>query len=312
MKEPIIKVSNLSHRYNVQWAVKDISFEFNSKGIYGLLGANGAGKSTLMNIMCGVLNQTHGEIHINGINLREHPVEAKKHIGFLPQQPPLQPELTIEEYLTYCAHLRLMPDASIKSAVQEVMEKCKISHFAKRIIKNLSGGYQQRVGIAQAIIHRPDFIVLDEPTNGLDPNQILEVRSLIREIAEERTVLLSTHILQEVQALCDDIWMINEGHIIFSGSLDEFDNYIMPSMFNVTLLSAPLAEELAAIPGILGVEAVGNTKYRLQFDNNREIIEHFVKLSVARDWRLVEISLEKNSLNTVFAELSRKKSKQLN
>lgn len=312
MKAPIIKVSNLSHRYNVQWAVKDISFEFNSKGIYGLLGANGAGKSTLMNIMCGVLNQTHGEIHINGINLREHPVEAKKHIGFLPQQPPLQPELTIEEYLTYCAHLRLMPDAAIKPAVQEVMEKCKISHFSKRIIKNLSGGYQQRVGIAQAIIHRPDFIVLDEPTNGLDPNQILEVRSLIREIAEERTVLLSTHILQEVQALCDDIWMINEGHIIFSGTLDEFDNYIMPSMFNVTLLSGPPADELAAIPGILGVETTGNTKYRLQFDNNREIIESFVKMSVARDWRLVEISLEKNSLNNVFAELSRKKSKQLN
>lgn len=312
MKAPIIKVSNLSHRYNVQWAVKDISFEFNSKGIYGLLGANGAGKSTLMNIMCGVLNQTHGEIHINGINLREHPVEAKKHIGFLPQQPPLQPELTIEEYLTYCAHLRLMPDAAIKQAVQEVMEKCKISHFSKRIIKNLSGGYQQRVGIAQAIIHRPDFIVLDEPTNGLDPNQILEVRSLIREIAEERTVLLSTHILQEVQALCDDIWMINEGHIIFSGSLDEFDNYIMPSMFNVTLLAGPPADELATIPGILGVETTSNTKYRLQFDNNREIIESFVKMSVARDWRLVEISLEKNSLNNVFAELSRKKSKQLN
>ncbi|SEW02040.1 ABC transporter ATP-binding protein [Chitinophaga arvensicola] len=312
MKEPIIKVSNLSHRYNVQWAVKDISFEFNTKGIYGLLGANGAGKSTLMNIMCGVLNQTHGEIHINGISLRDNPVEAKKHIGFLPQQPPLQPELTIEEYLTYCAHLRLMPEASIKTAVQEVMEKCKISHFAKRIIKNLSGGYQQRVGIAQAIIHRPDFIVLDEPTNGLDPNQILEVRSLIKEIAEERTVLLSTHILQEVQALCDDIWMINEGHIIFSGSLDEFDNYIMPSMFNVTLLAGPSTEELAAIPGIVGVETVGNTKYRLQFDNNRDIIENFVKISVARDWRLVEISLEKNSLNTVFAELSRKKTKQLN
>ncbi|RFS21697.1 ABC transporter ATP-binding protein [Chitinophaga silvatica] len=312
MKEPIIKVSNLSHRYNIQWAIKDINFEFNNKGIYGLLGANGAGKSTLMNIICGVLNQTDGDVFINGINLRENPVQAKKHIGFLPQQPPLQPELTIEEYLTYCAYLRLMPENTIKQAVQEVMEKCKISHFAQRIIKNLSGGYQQRVGIAQAIIHRPDFIVLDEPTNGLDPNQILEVRSLIKEIAEERTVLLSTHILQEVQALCDDIWMINEGQIIFSGTLDEFDHYAMPGLFNATLLAAPSPEELATVPGVLGVEVAGNNKYRLQFDNNREVLETFVKMSIANDWRLIEIYLEKNSLNTVFAELSRKKTNQLN
>lgn len=307
MKEPIIKVSNLSHRYNAQWAIKDINFEFKEKGIYGLLGANGAGKSTLMNIICGVLNQSQGDVYINGINLREQPVVAKKHIGFLPQQPPLQLELTIKEYLEYCAGLRLMPENTIKAAVEEVMEKCQISHFSGRIIKNLSGGYQQRVGIAQAIIHKPDFIVLDEPTNGLDPNQILEVRSLIKDIATERTVLLSTHILQEVQALCDDIWMINEGQIIFSGSLDEFDNYIMPSTFTATLLSSPSEAELLSIPGIQGVEIIGNTKYRLQFDNDKEIIEKFIKVCVDKDWRLIEVALEKGSLNTVFAELSKKK-----
>ncbi len=312
MQEPIISVRKLSHRYSVQWAIRDISLDFNSKGIYGLLGANGAGKSTLMNIICGVLNQTHGEVFINGINLREHPVAAKKYIGFLPQRPPLQPELTIREYLTYTAHLRLMPEAAIKQAVTEVMEKCKISHLSTRVIRNLSGGYQQRVGIAQAIIHRPAFIVLDEPTNGLDPNQILEVRSLIREIASERTVLLSTHILQEVQALCDDIWMINDGQIIFSGTLDEFDSYIMPGMFTATLLAAPPVGELAALPGILSVETISHTRYRLQFDNDREILESFVKTSVVKDWRLIEISLEKSSLNTVFAELSKKRSKQLN
>jgi ABC-2 type transport system ATP-binding protein len=309
MKEPIIRVKNLSHRYNVQWAIKDINFEFKETGIYGLLGANGAGKSTLMNIICGVLNQTNGDVFINGINLREKPVEAKKHIGFLPQQPPLQMELTIEEFLTYCANLRLMPEATIKDAVKEVMEKCRISHFAQRIIGNLSGGYQQRVGIAQAIIHKPDFIVLDEPTNGLDPNQILEVRSLVKDIARERTVLLSTHILQEVQALCDDIWMINEGQMIFSGSLEEFDNYIMPSTFTATLLSNPPEEVLLAVPGIAGVELISSTKYRLQFDNDNDIVEKFVKTSIDKDWRLIEIALEKSSLNTVFAELSKKKSK---
>jgi len=309
MKEPIIRVKNLSHRYNVQWAIKDINFEFKETGIYGLLGANGAGKATLMNIICGVLNQTDGDVFINGINLREKPVEAKKHIGFLPQQPPLQMELTIEEFLTYCANLRLMPEATIKGAVKEVMDKCKISHFARRIIGNLSGGYQQRVGIAQAIIHKPHFIVLDEPTNGLDPNQILEVRSLIKEIARERTVLLSTHILQEVQALCDDIWMINEGQIIFSGSMEEFDNYIMPSTFTATLLSNPPEQDLLTVPGISGVELISRTKYRLQFDNDKDIVEKFVKASIDRDWRLIEIALDKSSLNNVFAELSKKKSK---
>jgi len=307
MENSIVKVQNLSHRYNVQWAIKDINLEFKERGVYGLLGANGAGKSTLMNIMCGVLNQTEGDIYIRGINLRENPVEAKKLIGFLPQQPPLQPELTIKEYLQYCAGLRLMDPATTKVAIQEVMEKCQISHFANRIIKNLSGGYQQRVGIAQAILHKPEFIVLDEPTNGLDPNQILEVRALIKEIATERTVLLSTHILQEVQALCDDIWMINDGEIIFTGTLDDFDNYVMPNSFTATLLNAPSREVLLSFPGIQSIEQISHTKYRFEFDGNREQIEFFIKETVMRDWRLLEIALEKGSLNTVFAELSKKK-----
>src|SRR5690606_376489 len=233
MSEPIVRVENLSHRYSVQWAIKDINFELSGRGIYGLLGANGAGKSTIMNIMCGVLKQTQGNVWIRGSDLGAHPVEAKKHIGFLPQNPPLQTELTIEEFLTYTAHLRLMPSDRVAKAVQDVMEKCSVAHFRNRLIRNLSGGYRQRVGIAQAIIHEPDFVVLDEPTNGLDPNQILEVRGLIKTIAEERTVILSTHILQEVQALCDHIWMINEGSMIFSGPLEEFDNYLTPNTITV-------------------------------------------------------------------------------
>src|SRR5690606_12633389 len=138
-----------------------------------------------------------------------------------------------------------------KPAMEEVMSKVGITHFRKRLIRNLSGGYQQRVGIAQAIIHKPNFVVLDEPTNGLDPNQILEVRNLIREIAEERTVVLSTHILQEVQALCDNIWMINEGDVVFSGTIEEFDNYIMPNTLVVSLIASPPVEELLSIPGVV-------------------------------------------------------------
>ena len=242
MEEVIVKVENLSHRYSVQWAVRDINFEILKNGIYGLLGSNGAGKSTTMNIMCGVLKPTRGNVFIKGINTRENPVEAKRHIGFLPQQPPLHVDLTVEEYLEYCASLRHIPGKQIHKAVIEVMGKCGISHFQKRLIRNLSGGYQQRVGIAQAIIHKPDFVVLDEPTNGLDPNQIMEIRHLVKEIAEERTVVLSTHILSEVQATCKYIRMIEQGSLVFSGTVEEFDNYITPSSVCVSLITRPSVE----------------------------------------------------------------------
>ncbi len=304
MDESIVKVINLSHRYSVQWAVRDINFDLKKNGIYGLLGANGAGKSTIMNIICGVIKQSKGDVFINEINLGEHPEEAKKHIGFLPQKPPLQTNLTVEEFLTFSASIRLMSPAFIKEAVEEVMEKCGIKHFKKRLISNLSGGYQQRVGIAQAIIHKPDLVVLDEPTNGLDPNQILEVRKIIKEIAEERTVILSTHILQEVQALCDHIWMIKEGAMIFSGSMSDFDNLIVPNTLTVTLAASPDLDELLAIPGIEKGEELGGFRYRLHF-NDQDVIEQLVETSVANKWRLTEVSMEKNSLEKIFAELTK-------
>ena len=306
MEEVIVKVENLSHRYSVQWAVRDINFEILKNGIYGLLGSNGAGKSTTMNIMCGVLKPTRGNVFIKGINTRENPVEAKRHIGFLPQQPPLHVDLTVEEYLEYCASLRHIPGKQIHKAVIEVMGKCGISHFQKRLIRNLSGGYQQRVGIAQASIHKPDFVVLDEPTNGLDPNQIMEIRHLVKEIAEERTVVLSTHILSEVQATCKYIRMIEQGSLVFSGTVEEFDNYITPSSVCVSLITRPSVEELRTIPGVLQVEELGGTRFRLHFVNAQEMMEKVVEISMTRDWRLNEIYLEKSSLDTIFAKLSKK------
>lgn len=306
MEEVIVKVENLSHRYSVQWAIKDINFEILKNGVYGLLGSNGAGKSTTMNIMCGVLKPTQGNVFIKGINTRENSVEAKRHIGFLPQQPPLHIDLTVEEYLEYSASLRQIPAKQVHAAVVEVMGKCGISHFQKRLIRNLSGGYQQRVGIAQAIIHKPDFVVLDEPTNGLDPNQILEIRHLIKEIAEERTVVLSTHILSEVQATCKHIRMIEQGKLVFVGTVDEFDNYITPSSVCVSLLARPSTEELSTIPGLVKVEELGGTKFRLHFTNAQEMLEKVVEISSTRGWRLNEIYLEKSSLNDIFAKLSKK------
>ena len=306
MEQSILKVENLSHRYSVQWAIRDINFEITQNGVYGLLGSNGAGKSTTMNIICGVLKQTEGNVFIKGIDMRDNPVEAKRHIGFLPQKPPLHTDLTVEEYLTYCARLRQIARAEEGKVVDEVLARCGISHFRKRLIHNLSGGYQQRVGIAQAIIHRPDFVVLDEPTNGLDPNQILEIRHLIKAIAEECTVVSSTHILSEVQATCNYIRMIGQGTLVFSGTVDEFDNYILPNTVFATLVAAPPIEELKQLPGVVDVDELGGSNYRLRFsDSPQEMIERVVQTSVAKDWRLTEVRLEKSSLDDIFAELSK-------
>lgn len=306
MNNSIVKAENLSHRYTIQWAIRNINLEIAQKGVYGLLGANGSGKSTIMNIICGILKQSDGNAYISGISIDRNPVEAKKHIGFLPQSAPLHPDLTVQEYLTYAAGLRLMPDKAVSKAVDKAMERCDIRHFRKRLIRNLSGGYKQRVGIAQAIVHDPEFIVLDEPTNGLDPNQILGVRKLIKEIAEEHTVLLSTHILQEVQAICEHIWMINEGGMVFSGTIEEFDNYLIPSSLIVVLMSPPTIEELKQIRGVENVMSINHNSFRIYFKDADEAIEEIVKKSVENEWHLRDIRIEKNSMDSVFAELSKK------
>ena len=307
MEESIVRVEHLSHRYSVQWAVRDVSFEIPRRGIYGLLGSNGAGKSTVMNIMCGVLKQTEGEVFIDGADTRKDPLVAKRCIGFLPQQPPLYGDLTVEEYLTHAAYLRRMPDKEIKAAVDEVLERCSIAHFRSRLIKNLSGGYQQRVGIAQAIIHDPLFVILDEPTNGLDPNQITEVRHLIKGIAEDRAVLISTHILPEVQAVCDYIMMIEHGNMVFKGSIEEFNNYMDPSVLMVIMHNAPVGDsELLKIEGMERVERLTRTRFRLHFKGDDSIVSRVVNEAVRNNWHLREISLEKESLDKVFAKLSGK------
>lgn len=309
MAASILKAEHLSHRYSVQWAIRDINFEITENGIYGLLGSNGAGKSTTMNIICGVLKQTEGQVFINGISMSDNPVEAKRNIGFLPQKPPLYQDLTVEEFLIYSGEIRRIEQKQLQKAVKKAMERCNITHFSKRLIRNLSGGYQQRIGIAQAIIHDPKVVILDEPTNGLDPNQILEIRHLIKEIAEDRTVILSTHILTEVQATCDHIQMIEEGNLVFSGTVDEFDNYIIPNSIFVTLASMPAPEELKNLEGVIQAEHLGGINYRVQFSDAREATARIVEASVTRNWQLTEIRVEKSSLDTIFAELSKKRKK---
>lgn len=305
MNRSIVRIEKLFHSYGKDWAIQDVSFSIHSNGVLGLLGSNGAGKSTTMNIMCGVLNQTKGNVYIGDVDLRDQPEEAKRMIGFLPQVAPLYPELTVDEYLIHCAHLRSMEKRNIVAALNRVKEKCGIAHFSKRLLKNLSGGYRQRVGIAQAIIHSPHLVVLDEPTNGLDPIQIYEMRKLIREIGQDRAVIFSSHILSEIQATCDEVKMIESGRIVFSDTMDAFNNYIEPSSSLLVMENPPDMETLQSIRGVTRIEALSATKYRLHFQGAPGINELLIKESVEGGWRLQEIILERSSLDAIFARISK-------
>ncbi|QEC45599.1 ABC transporter ATP-binding protein [Pseudobacter ginsenosidimutans] len=306
----ILRTERLSHKYSSNWAIRDINIQIGDAGIIGLLGSNGAGKSTTMNIICGALNQTEGKVFINDIDMGKYPKEAKKEIGFLPQTPPLYTDLTIDEYLVFSAELRKINKHLIRSAVDEAKERCGIQHFSSRLIKNLSGGYRQRVGIAQAIIHKPSLVVLDEPTNGLDPNQLIEARKLIREIAEEHTVLLSSHILSEINILCREIIMIESGRVVFSDSMDAFNNYAQSHALLIRMGNPPPREELMNVPGVSKVEFVTNEQLKIYFEGNAdELTERLIATSVSAGWKIKEINPDKGLLDDIFKQLSDKVSR---
>jgi len=309
MSNPIVKIEHLSHKYSTSWAIREINIEISASGIVGLLGSNGAGKSTTMNILCGALNQTEGTVLINGINIREQPELAKREIGFLPQNPPLYMDLTVDEYLVYCAALRKMEKDTVRPAIEDAKQRCGIAHFSNRLLRNLSGGYRQRVGIAQAIMHRPKLVVLDEPTNGLDPNQIIEVRALIKEIAADRAVIFSSHILSEVQLLCKEIKMIEGGRIVFSDTMDAFNNYVEPHSVLMRMENPPSETELLSIHGTTKVDFLTERQIRLYFNGDASITGKIIETSVQRGWELREINLDKSSLDEIFAQLSNHTSK---
>jgi ABC-2 type transport system ATP-binding protein len=219
--EILINAHNLSRFYGARCAVNDISFSIKRGQITGFLGPNGAGKSTVMQMVCGVLAATSGSIEIAGHDILGQPIPAKRALGYLPEQPPLYQDCTVDEYLFYCARLRGICGAEVARAVITCKDRCGLADTGKRLIGNLSKGYQQRVGIAQAIIHNPPVIVLDEPTSGLDPNQIIEIRELILGMRNDHSIILSTHILAEAESLCDRILILHKGRVVFDKSLVE-------------------------------------------------------------------------------------------
>lgn len=220
----LIQVENITKKYGKHKALKAMSFTVNEGEILGFLGPNGAGKSTTMNIITGYISVEEGSVKIDGIDILEHPEAAKRKIGYLPEQPPLYMDMTVEEYLKFVFQIKKVPAAEINSSMEKIMNLVKISDVRKRLIKNLSKGYKQRVGLAQAIVGDPDVLILDEPTVGLDPKQIIEIRNLIKRIGENRTIILSSHILSEISAICDRVLIINKGEIVASGTPEELSN----------------------------------------------------------------------------------------
>lgn len=217
--ELILIADNLTRSYADRTAVSDLSLAVHRSEVVGLLGVNGAGKSTTMNMLAGILRPDQGRITISGWSLADQPMQARARLGYLPEQPPLYPELSVDDYLLYCAKLRRVVKDKQTHSLQQAKQHCGLQTCGRRLIRNLSKGYQQRVGIAQAIIHEPDIIILDEPTAGLDPVQIIEIRRLIRELGDRHSVLLSTHILPEVQTVCDRVLIMREGKVLLDSPL---------------------------------------------------------------------------------------------
>lgn len=302
--DTLIEVMHLGRHYGPIQAVSDISFNLQRGEVLGFLGPNGAGKSTTMQMLTGNLAPSQGSIRICGIDLLDQPKTAKAQIGYLPEQPPVYRELTVDEYLTFCARINRLPKNRIASALTRAKERCGLSEVSGRLIGNLSKGYQQRVGIAQAIIHSPAIVVLDEPTVGLDPIQIREIRSLIRELSQEHGVILSTHILPEVQMTCDRVQIISRGHLVYSDTMANLNQQTSATSVVLGLSNDVSDAELMQLPQINLVEQLGPQRWRLQFKQDTHPVADIAKTVIANGWQLLELTPEHKTLEQIFVDIT--------
>ena len=300
----LIRVENLHRYYGDLCAVRALSFELRKGEVLGFLGPNGAGKTTAMQVISGNLAPSAGRVWIGGVDLLDEPRRAKAQLGYLPEQPPLYREFTVDEYLAFCARIHGVPRRDVVAAVARARARCGLEAVGARLIGNLSKGYQQRVGIAQAIIHTPAVVILDEPTVGLDPIQILEIRALIRSLGEAHSVIVSTHILPEVQAVCNRVLMIHRGERVIYGSLEEVTRDAGEHGVTAAFRRPPPEEEIGALPGVAGVEALGDGRFRIRPAAGADPREALVEHAVARGWGLYELAAERASLERLFVELA--------
>ena len=295
---PVLQVADLHRHYGPVHAVRGLAFELHRGQVLGLLGANGAGKSTTMAMLAGVLAPSAGRIHIAGHDLRDEPLAAKARLGYLPEVPPLFPELSVDEYLRHCARLRAVPRARLGGAIAEVKARCGLAHSGSRLLGNLSKGYRQRVGIAQAIVHDPDLVILDEPSSGLDPAQLRDIRALIRELGEHHAVILSTHVLPEVQAVCDSVQIMHQGRLALAAPL-----HALPGdgeRHRVRLAQPPPPDALCALDMVRSVTDLGDGVFTLALHDHENALARFAAACCASGWGLLELSPERRSLEELF------------
>lgn len=300
----LVKAQNLHKRYGSHIAVADLSLELARGDVLGLLGPNGAGKSTTLRMLAGCLSPSSGSVTINDADMREQPREAKSALGYLPEHPPLYPELSVRDYLNYCAGLQGIARNQRKPAVDSACQDCGLTQVSNRIIRNLSKGYQQRVGIAQAILHRPPLIILDEPTVGLDPNQILEIRELIKRLAEKHSIILSSHILSEIQATCTQVCIINHGQLVFSSDMQSLTANKRGLTLKLGLRKPPGVAELTALPGIESVDTQSNELFLIHCQDGADPRDALVKLALNKGWGPYELQATHRSLEEIFVDLT--------
>ncbi|WP_198266459.1 ABC transporter ATP-binding protein [sulfur-oxidizing endosymbiont of Gigantopelta aegis] len=329
--EILIEVNQLSRHFSntnknnaAIIAVDAISFNLHRGEVLGFLGPNGAGKSTTMQMLTGNLAPTHGQIKIAGMDLMDKPIEAKAKIGYLPDTPPLYKELSVDEYLKYCAQLNQVAKPQISAALAMAKERCGLTKHGQRVINNLSKGYQQRVGIAQAIIHSPDIVILDEPTVGLDPIQMVEIRKLIKDLGKTHSVMLSSHILPEIQAICDHVQIINQGKLVFNASIAQLNQHMQTQTLQMRCSNPVDIAKITALDSIIKVEQQGNiftldcafpssTETRAEIstesstENQNAIIhtsQQLVALAQQEQWGLYELYPQKQTLEDIFMSLT--------
>lgn len=314
----MIEIQNLTKEYGKIKAVNDISFTVEKGEILGFLGPNGAGKSTTMNILTGYISSTSGTVKVAGYDILENPVEVKKRIGYLPEQPPLYVDMTVNEYLDFCADLKSVPSKEWKSQKKDIMELVKISHVSHRLIKNLSKGYKQRVGLAQALIGTPDVLILDEPTVGLDPKQIIEIRKLIKALGKNHTIILSTHILPEVSAVCDRVVIINKGKIAAIDTPDNLSKMLSDfSRFTVTVAGPEnrVKDILSHLYGVKYLETSNKLKedeysYIIEADKDVDVRKPMFNQLAQNGFPILELKSLNLSLEEIFIQLTTNEEKE--
>ena len=307
----MIEVQHLTKRYGPFTAVDDISFKVERGEILGFLGPNGAGKTTTMRVLTGYMPPTEGTAVVAGFNLLDKPIEAKRRTGYLPETPPLYPDMTVREYLEFCSRIKGVPRADRKARVSSVMERTRVADMADRHCGKLSKGYRQRVGLAQALLHNPEVLILDEPTAGLDPKQIIETRQLIKDLRGEHTVVLSTHILPEVSQTCQRVVIINKGKVVAIDTPDNLTSRLRGSETMYVQVDAMGADAGSVLAGLAGVTRVNVSDTRdnvvgleVESETGRDLRRELAATVVGRGWGLLELRPMRMSLEDVFLKLT--------